>query len=111
MSVLVDVDVAIETAWMILEGLGYRRDENPQLEQTVREVYATALTFEAQSMDRRKTKSLDGKCGSCRFFELEPGEKCTGYCSGRMKQKGRLQRTYKCIGYEATPVIIPASEA
>lgn len=33
---------AIETAWMILTGLGYRKEENPQLEQTVREVFATA---------------------------------------------------------------------
>ena len=52
-------------------------------------------------MDKRRTKSLDGKCGSCRFFTVEQGRECTGFCSGRMKQKGRIERTYKCIGYEA----------
>lgn len=39
---LIVEDDAIETAWMILTGLGYRRDENPQLEQAVRDVFATA---------------------------------------------------------------------
>lgn len=37
---------AIETAWMILAGLGYRREENPQLEQSVRDVFATAPAIE-----------------------------------------------------------------
>lgn len=60
-------------------------------------------------MDRRRTKSLEGKCGSCRFFTIETGKECTGFCSGRMKLKGRLERTYKCIGYEAVPTVIPAS--
>jgi hypothetical protein len=59
-------------------------------------------------MDRRRAKSLEGKCGSCRFFTIETGKECTGFCSGRMKQKGRLERTYKCIGYEAAPTIITA---
>lgn len=45
---LIAEDDAIETAWMILAGLGYRREENPQLEQTVREVYATAPTVEVK---------------------------------------------------------------
>ena len=61
-------------------------------------------------MDRRITKSLAGKCGSCRYFTLEPRRECTGYCFGRMKYKGRIMRTYKCIGYEAAPTIIPAEE-
>lgn len=45
---LIVEDDAIETAWMILAGIGYRREENPQLEQTVREVYATAPTIEVE---------------------------------------------------------------
>jgi hypothetical protein len=39
---------AVETVWMILEGLGFRREENPKLEQTVREVYATTPTIEME---------------------------------------------------------------
>lgn len=45
---LIVEDDAIETAWMILAGIGYRSEENPQLEQTVREVYATAPTIEVE---------------------------------------------------------------
>lgn len=39
---------AVETAWMILRGLGYRKEENSQLEQTVHEVFATAPTIEVE---------------------------------------------------------------
>lgn len=42
-----DVD-AVETAWMILRGLGYLKEENTQLEQTVREVFATAPAIEVE---------------------------------------------------------------
>lgn len=45
---LIDADDAIETAWMILRGLGYLREENAQLEQTVREVFATAPAIEVE---------------------------------------------------------------
>ena len=45
---LIDADDAIETAWMILRGLGYLKEENPQLEQTVREVFATAPAIEVE---------------------------------------------------------------
>ena len=39
---------AIETAWMILRGLGYLKEENPKLEQTVRDVFATAPAIEVE---------------------------------------------------------------
>ena len=45
---LIEETDAIETAWMILRGLGYRKEENPQLEQTVREVFATAPAIEVK---------------------------------------------------------------
>ena len=45
---LIAEDDAIKTAWMILRGLGYFKEENPQLEQTVREVFATAPTIEVE---------------------------------------------------------------
>ena len=61
-------------------------------------------------MDRRRTSNFDGKCGSCRFFTIEQGRECTGFCSGCMKQKGRLERSYKCKGYEKAPTVIQASE-
>jgi hypothetical protein len=39
---------AIETTWMILRGLGYLKEENPKLEQTVRDVFATAPAIEVE---------------------------------------------------------------
>lgn len=49
---------AIETAWMILDGLGYAKAENPQLAKTIEDVYATApsinlvtLPYELKSVD------------------------------------------------------------
>ena len=41
-SSLITTDVAVETAWMILEGLGFRKNQNLQLAQTVRQVFDTA---------------------------------------------------------------------
>ena len=45
---LIEEADAIETAWMILRGLGYLKEENPKLEQTVREVFATAPAIEVE---------------------------------------------------------------
>ena len=45
---LIAEDDAIETAWMILRGLGYLKEENHKLEQTVREVFATAPAIEVE---------------------------------------------------------------
>ena len=45
---LIEETVAIETVWLILRGLGYFKEENPQLEQTVREVFATAPAIEVE---------------------------------------------------------------
>lgn len=45
---LIEEADAIETAWLILRGLGYFKEENPQLEQTVREVFATAPAIEVE---------------------------------------------------------------
>ena len=45
---LIEEADAIETAWMILRGLGYPKEENPKLEQTVREVFATAPAIEVE---------------------------------------------------------------
>ena len=45
---IITVDDAIETVWMILTGLGYPKEANPQLEQTVRDVFATVPEFQPQ---------------------------------------------------------------
>ena len=81
----IEVSDAIETAWMILRGLGYKYEENPQLAKDVRDVFNTML---------------NGKCGSCQFFEYEYKGAKTGFCRGKYCGKGRIYRTQKCIAYQ-----------
>ena len=38
----IEVSDAIETTWMILEGLGYVKSKNPGLAKTIEDVYASA---------------------------------------------------------------------
>jgi len=86
---------AIDTTWMILRGLGYQIEENPQLEKDVRIVFETAPFTDLRSVETL----LAGKCGSCRFFEYEAdGSKC-GFCHGKYDGRGRRYRTSKCIAY------------
>lgn len=88
---------AIDTTWMILRGLGYKREENPQLENDVRIVFETVPSTDLRSVETL----LDGKCGSCRFFEYEAdGSKC-GFCHGKYEGRGRRYRTSKCVAYQA----------
>ena len=42
----INVKDAIETAWMILEGLGYHKSENAELEATVESVFETTPYME-----------------------------------------------------------------
>ena len=42
----INVKDAIETTWMILEGLGYRKAENAELEATVKTVFDTTPYME-----------------------------------------------------------------
>ncbi len=57
-------------------------------------------------MSGKRTTNLKGKCATCRYFTIDAEWECTGFCSGRMKHKGRLERTYKCRDY--APTIIEA---
>lgn len=45
---LIAEDDVIETAWMILSGLGYHKDENPELDRAVRDVFSTAPAIEVE---------------------------------------------------------------
>ena len=62
----IEVSDAIETTWMVLRGLGYRKEENPQLEQTVCEVFATAPSADGKRMDKEENEDADLKpCPFC----------------------------------------------
>ena len=87
---------AIDTTWMILRGLGYKREENPQLEVSVREVFETAPSTDLRSA----STMLDGKCGSCQFFEYEYDGAKSGFCRGKYSNKGKIYRTHKCVAYK-----------
>ena len=94
----IKVTDAIDTTWMILRGLGYKREENSQLERTVREVFDTAPRKDSRS----EHTDLHGKCGSCRYFAYEAEDSMVGRCIYRPRQtsKDRLYRTYKCKAYQ-----------
>ena len=80
----IEVSDAIETAWMILRGLGYRYEENPQLVKDVRDVFETAPSTDLRSINTM----LAGKCGSCQFFEYEYKGAKVGFCRGKHCGKG-----------------------
>lgn len=48
----ISVEDAIKTTWMILDGLGYAFDENPQLKKTVPTVFDTAPTADVRPVVR-----------------------------------------------------------
>ena len=54
----ISVEDAVKTAWMILEGLGYRNEENPQLRESVSAVFDTAPTADVRPVVRGKWKPV-----------------------------------------------------
>ena len=50
----ISVEDAIKTTWMILDGLGYAFDENPQLTEAVLAVFDTAQTADVRPVLRGK---------------------------------------------------------
>ena len=66
----ISVEDAIKTTWMILDGLGYAFDENPQLEKTVPAVFDTAPTADVRPVVRGEWKNTGGdvwKCSACGY--------------------------------------------
>ena len=48
----ISIEDAIKTTWMILDGLGYAFDENPQLTEAVLAVFDTAQTADVRPVVR-----------------------------------------------------------
>ena len=66
-------EVAIKSAWMILEGLGFSRETNGDLEKTVAAVFESAPAADMKPVVRGKwiPKNADGSwrvdtCSSCK---------------------------------------------
>ena len=89
-------EVAIKSAWMILEGLGYDRARNGDLEKTVTAVYESAPAADVVEVVR---------CGQCKYCvehydtdgnapywtckEWDSGTDYDGYCHyGERKEGG-----------------------
>lgn len=88
---------AIKTTWMILEGLGYFKKENADLQDTVEKVFSTCPKLSAFS----KVTELDGKCGTCRHFERNENS-VSGVCrSEKSRRQNRiLYQSASCKFYE-----------
>lgn len=50
----IKLESAIETTWMILRGLGYKREENTQLARTVLDVFATVPAVETAHVEKKR---------------------------------------------------------
>ena len=67
-SKYISVEDAVKTAWMILGGLGYAFNENPQLKETVQSVFDTAPAADVRPVKPgrwiwHETPLYDGKTG------------------------------------------------
>lgn len=66
----ISVEDAIKTTWMILDGLGYAFDENPQLKKTVPAVFDTAPTADVRPVVRGRWEEsadqLQANCSVCK---------------------------------------------
>lgn len=86
----ISVEDAIKTTWMILDGLGYALDENPQLTEAVLAVFDTAQTTDVRPAVRAKWKVISFmtvQCTNCRetFHELEADKFCPN-CGAMMEE-------------------------
>lgn len=53
-SKYISVENAVKTTWMVLDGLGYAFDENPQLKETISAVFDTAPAADVVEVVRCK---------------------------------------------------------
>lgn len=58
----ISIEDAIKTTWMILDGLGYAFDENPQLTEAVLAVFDTAQTTDVRPVVRGRWKDAIQSC-------------------------------------------------
>lgn len=65
-------EVAIKSAWMILEGLGYDRAQNGELEKTVTAVYESAPAADVVEVVR---------CRECVYWEPASPTRISGNCN------------------------------
>lgn len=86
-------EVAIKSAWMILEGLGYDRAQNGDLERTVTAVYESAPAADVAPVrhghwiEQPPDFDLCGvayyQCSECRQEQQTPSNYCE-FCGAKM---------------------------
>lgn len=104
MAKYIKLENAVETTWMILRGLGYKREENTQLARTVLDVFASAPNEERREKTSGKWIEEDdgydhvfyscSVCGAgiCTIDEtpIEYGWKYCPECGSKMEELVRL---------------------
>ena len=74
-SKYISVENAVKTTWMVLDGLGYAFDENPQLKETISAVFDTAPAADVRPVVL---------CRDCKWYEIN-----------ELKKDGTEDRRYK----------------
>lgn len=77
-------EVAIKSAWMILEGLGFSRKINGDLEKTVAAVFESAPAADVTPV--RHGRWINGRCSECGehapFWAMAATYHLSKYCHG-----------------------------
>lgn len=84
-------EVAIKSAWMILEGLGFSREINGDLEKTVTAVYESAPAADVVEVVRCKECQYNGHCFTQEFVQdegLTPFDENKWYCADGKRRDG-----------------------
>lgn len=68
-SKYISVENAVKTTWMVLDGLGYAFDENPQLKETISAVFDTAPAVDVVEVVRCK----DCKYNMANIVDIQDG--------------------------------------
>lgn len=85
-------EVAIKSAWMILEGLGFSREINGDLEKTVAAVYESAPAADVVEVVRCADCKYDERCMFQSFMQderVEPYDKTVFFCADGKRKGGQ----------------------
>ena len=86
----IEVGNAIKSAWMVLEGMGYREKENPQLSFVVRAVFESAPEEDLIPREHgvwRYRGDCHLECSECGFHYPMPVRDYCPHCGAKMEEE------------------------